>query len=66
MVLTRSKIENLTREELTEELLQLSDISCQLKALNDRFDTFAAEHEELKSDLLIKKNCNTALHQQII
>ena len=58
MVLTRSQIENLTREELIEELLQISDISCQLKALNDRFDTFAAKHEELKSDLLITKNFN--------
>ena len=63
---TRSQIENLTGEELIEELLQISDISCQLKALNDRFDTFAAKHEELKSDLLITKNCDTLLHQRII
>ena len=61
MVLTRSHIENLTREELIEELLQISDSSCQLKALNDRSDTFAAKHEELNSDLLITKNCNTIL-----
>ena len=53
----------MTREELIEELLQISDISCQL---NDRFDTFAAKHEELKSDLLITKNCNTLLLQRII
>ena len=65
-MLTRSQIENFTREELTEELLQLSDISCQLKALNDRFGTFAAKHEDLKSDLLITKNCNTLLDQRII
>ena len=63
MVFTRSQIENLTREELIEELLQISDVSCQLKALNDRFDTFAAKHEELKSDLLIAKSCNTLLNQ---
>ena len=61
MVLTRNHIENLTREELIEELLQISYISCQLKDLNDRFDTFAAKHEELKSDFLITKNCNTLL-----
>ena len=66
MVLTRSLIENLTREELIEQLLQISDISCQLEALNDRFDTFAVKHEELKSNLLITKNCNTILHQCII
>ena len=66
MVLTRNQIQNLTREELIEELLQISDISCQLTALNDRFDIFAAKHEELKSDLLITKNCNTLLLQGII
>ena len=46
-MLTRSQIESLTREELIEELLQISDISCQLKALNDRFDTFVVKHEGL-------------------
>lgn len=53
-------IENLPREELIEELLQSSDISIPLKALNDRLDTFASKNEDLKSDLLITKNCNTA------
>ena len=66
MVLTRSQIENLTREDLIEELLQISNISCQLKVLNDIFDTFAAKHEESKFYLLITKNCNTLLHQRII
>ena len=65
-MLTKSQIENLTGEELIEELLQISNISCQLKALNDRFDNLAAKHEELKSDLLITRNCNTLLHQRII
>ena len=49
-----------------EELLQISNISCQVKALNDRFDTFEAKHEKLKPDCLITKNCNTLLHQHII
>ena len=65
-MLTRSSIENLARGELIEELLQISYISCKSKALNDRFDTFSAKHEELKSDLFIIKNCNTLLHQLII
>ena len=56
MVLTRNQIENLTKEEMIEELLQISDTSCELKALNDRFDTFAAKHEELKSDLKSDNN----------
>ena len=62
-MLPRSQIENLTGEQLIEEHLQISDISCQLKALNNRSDTFK---HELKSDLLITKNCNTLLHQRII
>ena len=66
MVLTKSQIENLTREELTEELLQLSGITSQLKALNDRFHTFSAKSEEFKSDFLITKNCIILLHQPII
>ena len=66
MMLTRSQIEKLTREKLIEELLQLSDISIQVKALNNKFDTFASKLGELKFDLLITKNCNTLLHQLII
>ena len=66
MVPTRNRIENLTRQELIEELLQISDISCQLKALNGRFDTFTGEHEELQSDWLITKNFNTLIHQRIV
>ena len=54
------RIENLTRNKLIEELLQISGISCQFKALNDRLDTFAAKHKKL-----ITKNCNTLLYQRI-
>ena len=66
MVFTRSQIENLSSEKLIEELLELSDISIQLKALNDWLDTFASKHEELKSNLVITKNSNALVHQQII
>ena len=61
---SRSQLGNLTKKEWIEQLLQISDISCQLKAINDRSD--AGKHGELESDLLITKNCNTLLHQQII
>ena len=64
MVFTRTQIENFSGEKLIEELLQLSDISIQLKALNDWLDT--SKHEELKSNLLITKNSNALVHQQII
>ena len=66
MVLKKSQIENLTGEELIEKQLQISDISCQLKSFNDRFDAFPTKQMELKSDLFITKSCNTLLHDQII
>ena len=34
MVLTRAKVDNLSKEELIEELLKLSDITDQLNGLN--------------------------------
>ena len=37
MVFTRSQIENLSREELIEELVKLSDITDRLKDLTDNF-----------------------------
>ena len=63
MVLINSQIENFSREELSQELVHLSDINIQLKALNYRFGTFGSKQEELKSDLFITKNCNALLHQ---
>ena len=56
MVFTRSQIENLSREELIEELVKLSDITDRLKDLTDKFDNFSKKYEELKSDLVVTKN----------
>ena len=39
MVLIKRQIDNLSKEELIEEVVQLSDISIQIKASNDSFDT---------------------------
>ena len=50
MVLTRSEIKNLTRKELMEKLLNLSDIGNLLKVFNHRFNTLTAKCEELKSE----------------
>ena len=40
MVFTRSQIENLSREELIEELVKLSDITDRLKNLTNKFQFF--------------------------
>ena len=37
-----------------------------IKSLKWQIWYFASKHEELKSDLLITKTCNTLLHQRII
>ena len=39
MVFIKRQTENLSKEELIEEVVQLSDISIQVKASNDSFDT---------------------------
>ena len=66
MVFTRSQIENLSREELIEELVKLSDITDRLKDLTDKFDNFSKKYEELKSDLVVTKKCNSLLYSCIV
>ena len=66
MVFTRSQIENLSREELIEELVKLSDITDWLKELGDKFDNFSKKYEEPKSDLVVTKKCNSLLYSHIV
>ena len=61
MVLTRAQVDNLSREELIEELLKFSDITDQLNGLNSRFEDFIKKYNKLNSELLISKNCNSLL-----
>ena len=65
MVLTRAQVDNLSREELIEELLKFSDITDKLNGLNNRFDDFIKKYDELNSELLISKNCNSLLLKRI-
>ena len=65
MVFTRSQIENLSREELIEELVKLSDITDRLKDLTNKFQFFK-KYEELKSDLVVTKKCNSLLYSRIV
>ena len=66
MVFTRSQIENLSREELIEELVKLSDITDRLKNLTDKFDNFSKKYEEVKSDLVDTKKSNSLLYSRIV
>ena len=65
MVLTRAQVDNLSREELIEELLKFSAITDKLNGLNSRFEDFIKKYNELNSELLILKNCNSLLLKQI-
>ena len=53
MVLTRAQVDNLSREELVEELLKFSDITDKFNGLNNWFDDFIKKYDELNSELLI-------------
>ena len=65
MVLTRAQVDNLSREELIEELLKFSDITDKFNGLNNRFDEFIKIYDELNSELLISKSCHSLLLKQI-
>ena len=65
MILTRAQADNLSREELIEELLKFSDITDKLNGLNNRFEDFIKKYDELYSELLISRNCNSLLLKRI-
>ena len=58
MVRTRSQLENLSKEELIDELISVEDIPSKLSDLTSRFDDFLRRYEILNSELTVRKNCN--------
>ena len=66
MVFTRSQTENMSRDELIEELLKLSDVSSKLSELTEKFKDFVSKHDKVYSELQISRNCNNHLLQRII
>ena len=69
MVWTRSKLENLSKDELIDEVLSLEnfsrDINVKFSELNDRFNDFEVKYEIVNSNLLIKRRCNDLLVERI-
>ena len=51
MVRTRSQLENLSKEELIEELITVDNISSKLSDLSNRFDYFLRRFEVVSFDL---------------
>ena len=66
MARARSQLENLSKEELIDELISVEDISSKLSDLTSRFDDFLRRYEVLSSELTISKNCNCLLGERIV
>ena len=66
MVRTRSQLENLSKEELIDELISVEDISSKLSDLTSHFDDFLRRYEILSSELTVSKNCNCLLGERIV
>ena len=69
MVRTRSQLENLSKDELIDEVLSLenfkNNINTKLSELNDRFNNFQEKYEMVNSKLSISKCCNELLLERI-
>ena len=66
MVRTRSQLENLSKEELIDELISVEDISSKLSDLTSRLDDFLRRYEILNSEPTVSKNCNRLLSERIV
>ena len=65
MVFTRSQTEYISRNELLEELVKLSDGSSKLSELIEKFKKFLSKNGKDYSELQISRNCNNHLLQRI-
>ena len=69
MVRTRSQLENLSKDELIDEVLSLenfkNDINVKFSKLNDRFKDFEAKYEMVNSNQSITRRCNDLLLERI-
>ena len=66
MARTSSQLENLSKEELIEELISVEEISSKLPDLTSRFDDFLRRYEILNSEITVSKNCYRFLTERIV
>ena len=66
MVRTRSQLENLSKEELIEELINVDDITSKISDLKNRIDDFLKRFEVVSSELAITKNCNRLITETVV
>ena len=69
MVQTRSRLENLLKDELIDEVLSLenfkNDSNVKFSKLNNRFNNFEAKYEMVISNLLIARHCDDLVLERI-
>ena len=66
MVVTRSQLENLSKDELIDRLLQIENIEDKLERLNKRFNNFLGRYNELHSELQVSRNFSNLLYNRVI
>ena len=66
MVVTRSQLENLWKDELIDRLLQVENIEDELEHFNKRFDDFLGKYNEFHSELQVSTNCSNLLRNRVI
>ena len=71
MVLTQSQYENMTKEELIQELTDINssfvnDINMKLSNLEEKFNNFLSKYDNVNSELQRCKKFNTHLLTRII
>ena len=59
-------MENMTREELVEELVAASDVSSQISSLDNKLSNLLTKFDQVSSELIIVKNVNSHLIERII
>ena len=66
MVQTRSQLENLSKEELIEELITDDHITSKIFDLTNQFDNFLRRFEVVSSELAIATNSNSLLNEKVV
>ena len=66
MLRTRIQLENLSKEELIEELITVDDITSTISDLTHRFKYFLRRFEVVSSDLAMTRNFNRLLTERVL
>ena len=59
-------MENISKEELIEELINVHDITSKISDLTNQFDDFLRRFEVVSSDLAITRNHNRLITERVV